>query len=102
MFTREQILDAIRPVEDPEIGISIVELGLIYDAKHDEEARKVTVDLTLTSPMCPMGPQIVAATKAAAMTLAEVDDADVNLVWVPRWDPKEMASEEAKAQLGIW
>ncbi len=101
-MTRDEILEAIRPVEDPEIGISIVDLGLVYDAKYDAETRKVDVDLTLTSPMCPMGPQILAAAKAAAMTLPEVDDAEIHLVWTPRWDPKEHASEEAKAQLGIW
>jgi len=102
MITRDQIFDTLRPVEDPEIGMSIVELGLIYDARYDEETKKIAVDMTLTSPMCPMGPQIMGAVKGACLTLPEVEDADVNLVWVPRWDPREHASEDAKAQLGIW
>lgn len=102
MITREQVMEALRPVQDPEIGLSIVDLGLVYDAKYDEAAKKVTVDMTLTSPMCPMGPEIMAAAKAAAMTLPDVESADVQLVWVPRWDPREMASEDAQAQLGLW
>lgn len=102
MLTRDQIFDALRPVEDPEIGMSVVELGLIYDAKYDPETKKVSVDMTLTSPMCPLGPEIMTAAKAAVLTLPEVEDADINLVWVPRWDPHEHASEDARAQLGIW
>ncbi|MDQ7086743.1 MAG: hypothetical protein Q9Q13_02295 [Acidobacteriota bacterium] len=58
--------------------------------------------MTLTSPMCPLGPQIIAATKAAVESLDEVESATVDLVWDPPWDPAEMASDEVKDRLGIW
>jgi len=58
--------------------------------------------MTLTSPMCPYGPQIVTATDTAVRQLPGVEETKVNLVWVPQWDPREHASEDAKAYLGIW
>ena len=102
MLTSEQVWDALRPISDPEIGLSVVELGLVYGVSVENEGKKVEIDMTLTTPMCPYGPQLVAAAKAALDGLPGVEETKVNLVWVPRWDPREHASEDAKAQLGFW
>jgi metal-sulfur cluster biosynthetic enzyme len=100
--TENDVLDALRHVKDPEIRLGIVDLGLVYGVDIDEEAQKVTVKLTLTSPMCPYGPQLIEATRAAAVGVENVKDADVEIVWDPPWDPRLMASDEAKDILGIW
>jgi len=100
--TTHDVREALGFVEDPELGYSIVDLGLVRGVDVYDEGRKVLVHLTLTSPMCPMGPEIIAATKRAAGELHGVQDVDVQLVWQPRWDPKIDASEEIKAELGMW
>ena len=102
MITKEDVFNVLKPIQDPELGISIVDLGLIYDAKFDESSKKVLIEMTLTSPGCPVGPQLMAAVHTKAASLPEVSDAEVKLVWTPKWDPKVMASEEAKDQLGIF
>jgi metal-sulfur cluster biosynthetic enzyme len=103
MPTEHEIMSALRAVYDPELGISIVDLGLVYGVNPIEEENKVIVDMTLTTPACPLGPMI--KTQAHAVLTSNFDairDVDINLVWTPRWDPRTMASEEAKAELGIW
>lgn len=100
--TPEAVLDGIRPVIDPEMNISIVELGLVRGVSVDDATGHVDIDLTLTSPMCPLGPEIMAATKSAAEKVPGVSGAEVQLVWSPMWDPRVDASEDAKAELGIW
>jgi metal-sulfur cluster biosynthetic enzyme len=102
MVTEEQVVAALVPVQDPEINLSIVDLGLIYGVKIDEAEKAVTVEMTLTSPMCPFGPELIRAASTAVSLLEGVEKVDIKLVWVPRWDPKEHASEDAKAFLGIW
>ena len=99
---KQKVIEAIRPVQDPEVGFSIVDMGLIYDVEIPSEGGPVKVAMTLTSPMCPLGPQLIAATKAAVESLDEVESATVDLVWDPPWDPAEMASDEVKDRLGIW
>lgn len=97
----DMILEALKEVEDPELGISVVELGLVYGIDVDE--KKVRVKMTLTSPGCPIGPMLQAAVHGAvARIYPEVSDVRVDLVWNPPWDPYKMASEEAKDMLGIW
>jgi metal-sulfur cluster biosynthetic enzyme len=86
-------------VIDPEIGINIVDLGLVYDIDVKEEVAEVT--MTLTTPMCPLGPYIDAEVRNALQDLPGVTDAKVNLVWTPPWDPSKM-SEDAKLELGFW
>lgn len=99
--TAEEVLDALGQVYDPEIGIDIVNLGLVYD--HDVDPDGVlTVDMTLTSPYCPMGNIIQGQAHAVCAQLPGVSDVKVNLVWSPPWDPRTMASEEAKLELGIY
>ena len=100
--TRDEVFDAIRPINDPEIRIGIVDLGLVYDVEQANEGRDVTVKMTLTSPMCPVGPMIMTAVHETVALIPGVRSVDVQLVWDPPWDPRLMASEEAKDQLGIW
>ncbi len=100
--TPEAVLDGLRPVIDPELNISIVDLGLIRGISVADDTGQVDIDLTLTSPMCPLGPEIMAATKNAAEKVAGVAGAEIQLVWSPLWDPRVDASDDAKAELGIW
>lgn len=95
------IMEALKEVEDPELGISIVELGLIYGIEIDDG--KVRVRMTLTSPGCPIGPMLQAAVHGTVLRVyPQAEDVKVDLVWNPPWDPYKMASEEAKDMLGIW
>lgn len=102
MITKEEIMDSLKPVRDPELNISVVDLGLIYDVCFENDGKKAIVHMTLTSPACPVGPQLMAAVHTKACSVNGIEDAEVKLVWTPKWDPKTMASEEAKDQLGIF
>jgi metal-sulfur cluster biosynthetic enzyme len=95
------VLDALSEVYDPEIGIDIVSLGLVYGSNVDEQGL-LTIDMTLTTPYCPMGSMIQTQAHAVCAPLPGVDDVRVNLVWDPPWDPRTMASDEAKLELGIY
>jgi metal-sulfur cluster biosynthetic enzyme len=99
MSVKEEIIAALRNVEDPEIGMNIVDLGLVYGVDWDEELGEVFIELTLTSPGCPLGPEIMRNIKRELRALDDVNDADVVLVWRPLWNPA-MMSEEAKEELG--
>ena len=103
MPSEQEIRSALKAVYDPELGVSIEDLGLVYGVNTDESEGKVLIDMTLTTPACPLGPMI--KTQAHAVLTSNFDtvrDVDINLVWTPRWDPRTMASEDAKAELGIW
>ncbi len=102
MPTNEEVRQAIKPVIDPELMLSILDLGLIYDVDVKDEEPKAHVKMTLTSPMCPVGPQIIAGVKAAAESVDGIDEAEIELVWNPPWDPESMATDEVKDILGIW
>ena len=95
------VLEALSQVYDPEIGIDIVNLGLVYDTELDD-AGLLSIDMTLTSPYCPLGPIIESQAHAVCAGLPGVRDVRVNLVWNPPWDPRTMASDEAKLELGIY
>jgi metal-sulfur cluster biosynthetic enzyme len=97
----EAIRDAIIPVEDPELNLSVVDLGLIYGIERDEEERDVKITMTLTSMACPVGPQLRAAVHGAVAKLNGVEDVYVDLVFNPPWNPRTMASEDAQLTLGI-
>lgn len=101
MPTIEQIRNSLQVVIDPEIGMDIVNLGLVYDVKFDETQQKADVKMTLTSPACPVGPQIVAKAKEVIGKLEGVKDVNLEIVWTPPWNP-EMMTEEAKDKLGIY
>lgn len=99
--TNEEIREVLRTVEDPELRMSIVDLGLLYRAEIDEQG-VVTVDMTLTSPGCPVGPMLQGMIFHKLTQMDGVVDVEVNLVWNPPWDPRTMASDEVKMALGIW
>ena len=99
--TSAEVFEALSQVYDPEIGIDIVNLGLVYEAAVDGSGL-LTVDMTLTSPYCPMGAIIQSQAHAVCKDLRGVEDVRVNLVWKPPWDPHTMASDEAKLDLGIY
>lgn len=99
-FTAEQARDNLKNVFDPEIGINIVDLGLVYDVDVSE-SNDVLVTMTLTSLGCPLGPVIVQEVTSAMGELPNLGDVDVKLVWSPAWSP-DMMSEDARDELGIW
>ena len=99
---KEEVIEAIRPITDPEINVSIVDLGLVYDVEIDEPEKQVNVKMTLTSPACPVGPQIMAAVHGKLLDLEEVDNVDIQLIWSPPWDPRTMATEDVKMLRGSW
>lgn len=98
--TVEELREKLSEVMDPEINLSIVELGLVYDIQYDEG--DVLITMTLTSPGCPLGPVIRGEAYAKLKQVPGVKDVDVQIVWSPPWDPKTMASEDVKMALGIW
>ncbi|MCA9831048.1 MAG: metal-sulfur cluster assembly factor [Dehalococcoidia bacterium] len=98
--THEELMGKLWEVNDPEINLSIVDLGLVYGVEVEEGM--VTVTMTLTSPGCPLGPVIRGEAYAKLKQLPGVKDVDVNIVWSPPWDPRTMASEDVKMSLGIW
>ena len=104
MVEKEEVMHHLDEVEDPELELSIVELGLVYDVRFEEksEGLHAEVDLTLTSPGCPAAPEIMAAAHRAALQTEGLDSGHINLVWSPRWDPKKHASEDALMDMGIF
>jgi metal-sulfur cluster biosynthetic enzyme len=98
-MTKTELIEALKAVEDPEIGMNIVDLGLVYGMDYDPGKGHVHVDLTLTSPGCPLGPEIIRDIKRALRALDEVMAVDVDLVWKPLWNPA-MMSDYAKDELG--
>jgi Predicted metal-sulfur cluster biosynthetic enzyme len=98
MVTKEEVLNALKNCYDPEIPVNIVDLGLIYDIKIEED--KVYIKMTFTTPFCPTGPFVLDQVRTEVLKLPGVKDVQIDLVWEPRWTP-EMMSEEAKAILGI-
>ena len=101
MSDESTLLDALREVIDPELMINVVDLGLVYEVDHDPELKKVRVDMTLTSPACPAGPQIIQQARMALERLESVDEAEIRLVMSPPWSPERM-TDEARDQLGIF
>lgn len=104
MVSKESVMQQLDEVEDPELELSIVELGLVYDVRFEEKEEGIhaEVDLTLTSPGCPAAPEIMAAAHRAALSTDGLESVHINLVWSPRWDPKVHASEDARMDMGIW
>ncbi len=100
-LTKERILEVLKPVQDPEIGLGIVDLGLVYDINITPEG-KVQIKMTLTTPACPYGEMLLMQAQRAVASLEGVKDVELTLVWDPPWNPKEMCSDYAKDVLGIW
>ncbi|PIQ82891.1 MAG: SUF system NifU family Fe-S cluster assembly protein [Candidatus Omnitrophica bacterium CG11_big_fil_rev_8_21_14_0_20_64_10] len=95
------VREKLKGVIDPEINMNVVDLGLIYDVQVADKGQ-VRVVYTLTSPGCPLGPLIKGQIEGAVTKLPWVQQIHSELVWSPPWDPRTMASEEAKDTLGIW
>jgi metal-sulfur cluster biosynthetic enzyme len=90
--TREEVIDALRQVEDPELGMDIVDLGLMYDVEVD--GAKVKVTHSLTSMGCPVGPMIQEDIHRVASEVPGVEDVEVELTWDPPWTPERMSDDE--------
>jgi metal-sulfur cluster biosynthetic enzyme len=93
----DALTQALREVYDPELGMSVVDLGLVYEARVEDGT--ASVRMTLTSMGCPAGPQLMQEVEEAACGVPGVEEARVELVWSPAWNPT-MMSEDAKLELG--
>jgi len=89
MPTVEQVRDALRAVKDPELNLNVIDLGLVYEIEVTE-AGEVHVEMTLTSPGCPVGPEMLSEAQAVLEKIDGVTKADVELVWEPYWTPEKM------------
>ena len=98
MPTKEDVINALSKVVDPEIGISVIDLGLIYGIEISDG--KVLIRMTLTSPYCPLSRLIVSQVKQAVEKIEDVKEVEIKLVWDPPWSPA-MMSERAKKLLGM-
>ena len=98
MITVKQILDALKGCVDPELGIGIVDMGLIYGISINGSDVKLT--MTMTSPMCPVTSIILADAQLRIKAIEGAGKVDIDLVWEPAWSP-EMMSEDTKAQLSM-
>ena len=96
---KEQVVSEIKKIYDPEIPVDIYELGLIYKIEIKEE-KKVNIDMTLTSPNCPVAESLPRMVKDNILKLDGVDDVNLNLVWDPPWT-KDKMSEAAKLELNL-
>ena len=96
---KSQVIEEIKKIYDPEIPVNIYELGLIYKIEVDEK-NKVNIDMTLTSPNCPVAESLPKDVKENIMKVEGVSDVNLNLVWEPSWD-KDKMSEAAKLELNL-
>ena len=101
MVNEEDIRKSLQVVTDPEIGMDIVNLGLVYEILLNESDGKVDIKMTLTSPACPVGPQIISKAKEVVGKLEGVKEVNLEVIWNPPWNP-DMMTEEAKDKLGIY
>ena len=97
--TKKIIIDEIKKIYDPEIPVNIYELGLIYNLEVDEK-NNVKVDMTLTSPNCPVAESLPNQVKENIKKIEGVNDVDLQLVWEPPWT-KDRMSESAKVELNL-
>ena len=96
----EQMKEWLKTVEDPELFLSLVDLGLIYTCK--QEGERVDITMTLTSPGCPSADYLIAQVKQRMLEYPGVKEITVAVVFDPKWDPRTMASDECKDKMGIW
>jgi FeS assembly SUF system protein len=96
---KNQVIEEIKKIFDPEIPVNIYELGLIYKIEVDEK-NKINIDMTLTSPNCPVAESLPKEVKENIMKVEGVSDVNLNLVWEPPWD-KDKMSEAAKLELNL-
>ena len=99
MELKDKVIAEIKKIYDPEIPVNIYELGLIYDINVDKD-NNVKIDMTLTSPNCPVAESLPNEVKNSVKEIKEVKDVDLKLVWEPPWD-QSMMSEAAKLELNL-
>ena len=104
-LNEETIREQLKQVIDPELFVNIVDLGLVYDVdivdRDEDDKKQVKIEMTMTSPMCPAGPQLIGGAKHAVQSMEEVAEVEVKLVMDPPWSPDRM-TDEARDQLGIF
>jgi len=107
MNIKEQVIEALKTVMDPEVPVNIWELGLVYNIGIEKTTLddlhtiyRVSIDMTMTSPTCPMADEIMEMAREKILAIPSVADADINLVWEPAWDLSKM-SPAAKAELDL-
>jgi FeS assembly SUF system protein len=100
MTLRDQVIEILKEVYDPEIPVNIYEMGLVYEVKVDDEAN-VHILMTLTSPMCPVAESLPPEVEEKVAAIDGVATASVEVTWDPPWDP-DMMSEAAKLELGMY
>jgi metal-sulfur cluster biosynthetic enzyme len=105
-LNEDLVREELKKVIDPELFVNIVDLGLVYvvtiePASEEEGKSKVLIEMTMTSPMCPAGPQLVGNTKQVITALEDVSDVEVKVVMEPPWTPDRM-TDDARDQLGIF
>ncbi len=98
VVSEDQVKLALRRVKDPDLNLNILDLGLVYGIEVD--GAKVKVDMTLTSPGCPSGPEIMSNAEQEIKTLPGVESVEMNLVWMPFWTPEKM-EPRVRAYLGF-
>ena len=96
--SEDQVKLALRRVKDPDLQLNIMDLGLVYNIAVD--GTTVKIDMTLTSPACPSGPELMTNAEKEVMTLPGVEKVEVNLVWMPFWTPEKM-EPRVRAYLGF-
>ncbi len=110
--SEDKVREELKKVIDPELFVNIIDLGLVYTidikeketvaSEEDAEPKSdVSIEMTLTSPACPAGPQLIAGSKNAVSQLEEVDEVEIKLVMDPPWTPDRM-TDDARDQLGIF
>ncbi|MGC8562813.1 MAG: metal-sulfur cluster assembly factor [Thermoplasmata archaeon] len=98
MVAKEDVIKVLKTVNDPEIGIDIVDLGLVYDLKIDDDS--VTIKMTMTAPSCPLADWILFDAQKKVEEMDGVSKCDIELVWDPSWTP-DMISDEARKMLNL-
>ena len=102
--SEDLIREELKKVIDPELFVNIVDLGLVYEVHiedADEAKKDIKIDMTLTSPMCPAGPQLIAQSKQVVSAIDDVGEVEVKVVLDPPWSPDRM-TDDARDQLGIF
>jgi metal-sulfur cluster biosynthetic enzyme len=103
-ISEDLVLEELKKVIDPELFVNIVDLGLIYEVDiqdGEEEKKDIKIDMTMTSPMCPAGPQLIGQSKQFVSAMEGVGEVEVKIVLDPPWTPDRM-TDDARDQLGIF
>ncbi len=103
-LTEDAVLEELKKVIDPELFVNIVDLGLIYEVSivdREDDKKDIKIDMTMTSPACPAGPQLIGNSKQVVGQMEDVCEVEVKIVLDPPWTPDRM-SDDARDQLGIF